>query len=645
MNFFEEQDKARRRTWLLVLYFTLAVALIALAINLVAYLGARYIGLHSGGLDAWLQQPHWMWITGATLLVIGTGSILAILKLRSGGEAVARMVGARLLDRDTSELSERRLVNVADEMSIASGTPAPAIYVMDEEPGINAFVAGLRPTEAVLVVTRGALENLDRDELQGVVGHEYSHILNGDMRLNIRLLGVLAGILVIGQLGGFLLRSLRFSGSRRSRIRGQGGLAVLGLGLALFAIGYVGLFFGRLIKAAISRQREFLADASSVQFTRNPAGIAGALWKIDQHPQGATLASAHAEDMSHMCFGQSLTTSFQSWLATHPPIDVRIERVDPAFSARRLGERARQRMQSRGARTAPAPPPGSAAAGFTGPAPAATSAADIADSVGNPSAEQMAYATRLHAALPPALLSRVHQPRTAKAVVYALLLTGTHREQAPAARGIIEAADGADAAAETLSACADVQRLDRSARLPLLELAMPALRSLEARERARFLGAVRELARADRRMTLFEFALMVVLDQHLGSSARAADKTRYYKYSAVKDEIRLLLTVLSRAGTRDAGKARETFQQVMASFGHQQMEPSDARACTPAALTGALRKLNQLSPLLKRTLITACADCVLHDGRVLPSEAELLRATALSLGCPMPPLTPPAPAA
>jgi Zn-dependent protease with chaperone function len=641
VNFFEEQDRARRKTGLLAVYFLAAVTLIALGINAAAFCVARYSGLHPGNLDAWLERPYWLWITGATLLIIGFGSALTLLKLRGGGEAIAHMVGARRARHQDAGPEEQRLINVVEEMSIAAGTPAPTVYVMDGEAGINAFVAGLRPTEAVLVVTRGALQELSRDELQGVVGHEYSHVLNGDMRLNIQLLGVLAGILLIGQLGGFVLRSLRYSGRRRARVGGQAVLFALGLGLALFVIGYVGLFFGRLIKAAISRQREFLADASSVQFTRNPAGIAGALWKIEHHAGGSLLGNAHAEDMSHMCFGQSLKVRFQSWLATHPPLDVRIKRVDPAFTARRLSERLRSRAAGEPAPSSAGEGSADAGVAFAAAPEAAapTSAADIAHSIGNPSVEHMIYAQRLHGALSPALLAKVRGIPSAKAVIYGLLLAGTDDARLPVARALIDTSESRSAADDALALRTEIRRLGAAARLPVVDLAIPALRSLGRAERKRFLALAQDLVRVDRRFTLFEFALLTILRRQL-AAARRDDKVKYYKYAPVLAEIRLLLTVLARAGAKDATEARTVFQRVMGSFTREPGEPAGQAACTPAALTHALGELALLSPLLKGSLITACADCVLHDGRVLPIEAELLRATALSLDCPMPPLTP-----
>jgi len=286
MTFFERQDQARKKTSILVFYFVIAIVLIILAINTAIYLVITQAMTPPPSIAVWIEKPYWVWIAGATLFAIAMGTLNMMFKLRGGGRAVAEIVGARRVNPDTKDLNERKLINVVEEMSIASGTPVPTVYVLDDESSINAFVAGLRPTEAVLVATRGTIKNLDRDELQGVVAHEYSHILNGDMWINIRLMGILAGILIIGQIGRIMLRS-----SGRSRGKGSGQAAMIGL--ALFIIGYIGLFFGALIKAAISRQREFLADASAVQFTRNPSSIAGALWKIKQHTTGSLLNNSH----------------------------------------------------------------------------------------------------------------------------------------------------------------------------------------------------------------------------------------------------------------------------------------------------------------------------------------------------------------
>jgi len=320
-DFFELQQKAKSHTRLLTLYFVLAVIFIAVGVNLgvwVALLSSMQIYIP---LQEWPFHP-WSWITTEIVFVIILGmSVKRIRQLGNGGHAVAEMMNARRIHSNTKDPNERKLLNIVEEMAIASGVTMPGVYVMDEETSINAFAAGLKPSLAVIVVTKGSLETFTRDELQGVIGHEFSHILNGDMHLNVKLIGLLAGILAIGQLGGFLLRSSYysrssyrhgslFSSSSSSSKNSSSGVPVLAIGVGLFVVGYTGLFFARLIKAGISRQREFLADASSVQFTRNKEGIVQALAKIKQHQRQGKLLSPHVEDTNHMCFESSVHLMF-----------------------------------------------------------------------------------------------------------------------------------------------------------------------------------------------------------------------------------------------------------------------------------------------------------------------------------------------
>lgn len=330
-GFFERQAHARRNTTLLVVLFLSAVFLITLAVCLVGYLVTRsqtsMLPFHQ-----WLLTSHGLITIAVVVGLISIASLARWADLAAGGERVALMVGARLIDPDTRDPDERRLRNIVEEMAIASGITVPQLYVMDQEPGINAFVAGYTPGEAVMVVTHGALTLLTRDELQGVVGHEFSHILNGDMRINVRLISLLAGILMFGQIGSFLVRASFHRGFRSRRdSRAEAALGVVGL--ALLVIGYLGVIFGRLIQAAVSRQRELLADASSVQFTRNPEGIGGALFKIGLYG-GFLDTTSHAGDMNHMCFGEAARMKFSSLLASHPPIEERINRIQPGLLAR-----------------------------------------------------------------------------------------------------------------------------------------------------------------------------------------------------------------------------------------------------------------------------------------------------------------------
>jgi len=521
MDFFEHQDKARKKTWLLALYFVAAVVFIVVAINLAFYFFFKFTEAYPYTPKTWFTEHVWMYVTGAALLVILSGTVFRFAKLAAGGKAVAEMAGARLLDLSTNDSNEKVFINVVGEMAIASGTPMPVLYIMDDEQGINAFVAGYKPTEAVMVVTRGTLETLNRDELQGVVGHEFSHILNGDMRINIRLMAILAGILVIGQIGQFMLRgSGRRSYTRSKKGNGQGALIVLAIGLMI--IGYIGLFFGRLIKAAISRQREFLADASSVQFTRNPKGIAGALYKIQQSVDGTLLTNSHAEDMSHMCFGEALHVSMQSLLATHPPIDERIKAVDAGFlKIQQAKEIIKNRQQKK-----------EAAGNFSDADGIQTNTQKVTESVGNPTPEHMVYAAVMLQAFTPSLMEKVHNVSGAKAVIYALLLSDM---DAQTGMECLREQNEADLVEKLAAIQEDIEKLNKRHRLPLIDLALPVLKQLDEQGSASFLATTEALIKSDKKVSLFEFVLLTILKKHLDKKSARADKVKIFSFKTVAE--------------------------------------------------------------------------------------------------------------
>lgn len=639
MNFFEQQAKARRRTGLLVIPFVMAVVLIIVTLNAVAWLAlaqAQDPSKPALSLQAWLALPYWIWISLGTLAVICIGSLKTMLELRGGGTALAEMVGARKIDMDSKDADERRLINVVEEMSIASGTPMPLLYVLDDEPSINAFVAGLRPTETVLVVTKGAMQGFTRDEMQGVIGHEYSHVFNGDMRLNMRLMGVLAGILLIGQIGRFILRSVRHG---RGKGKGQAAL----IGLAMLVVGYVGLFFGALIKAAISRQREFLADASSVQFTRNPGGIAGALYRIQQHAEGSRLQSSHADDVSHFCFGEAAASGFTSLMATHPPLEQRIKAIDPYFISRQRAERVAAHAKAAAEQATPSTlslnMPGQAA-GFAGGGSGSgvVSGAQIAASVGNVTTAHLALAEKIHAGMSDEVLAALHRPETAPAVCYALVLAGMEAAARPIGIRLLRAGDDDAVAASVEKLLPAIAARGADGRLPLVNLAIPALKGLPLTDRERTLNVLESLIKSDHRLTVFEFVLLTILREHLAAGAAQDVPVRYFKFDAVKSEIQLLIGVLARAGSRNVSDAQATYTLGMKQFLRDPGTLTPAEQCTLPALEAALKKLEQLTPMLKKSVVEACADCVIRDGKVLPAEAELLQAVAVALDCPMPPL-------
>jgi Zn-dependent protease with chaperone function/uncharacterized tellurite resistance protein B-like protein len=657
-GFFQRQAHARRNTSLLVLLFLTAVAMITLAVCLVGYFVTRS---ESSGLafHHWLLSNHGL-LTGATVvLLIGLGSLLRWIDLAGGGSRVAKMVGARPIDPDTRDSDERKLRNIVEEMAIASGVPVPELYVMDQETGINAFVAGYTANEAVMVVTHGAITQLSRDELQGVVAHEFSHIFNGDMRLNVRLIALLAGILMIGQIGGFLLRASFYRGHRVGRSRDGRAQAAMGIiGLALFVIGYVGVFFGRLIQAAVSRQREMLADASSVQFTRNPEGIAGALFKIGL--KGGFLdTTSHASDMNHMCFGESARMKFTSLLASHPPIDERINAIQPGMLAR-LRSRLRDTEPGADLYQGPTPTPGAAASGFTGAASeilspvtgkgtrtsplasgqATTPASKFSDQVGTINRKSEDFALRFLDRLPATFRNLLYTRAGAVQLCYAMLISELPREQQEQRLGLLASHPVLGSQPDLLEKLLPaLKTIGDGVRFPALELAMPALRKLDPEERETLITNVQKLVAADNRVSLFELALTSFLSRHLGTEADKAVPVRYKSYRPVLPALQRLLSLLARAGSASRADAEALYREAMAGFmdARNGAEPVLEKV-TMRQLREALTALNGLSPLLKPAVIDACGHCITHDSKVETREYELMRLVADQMDCPMPPL-------
>jgi len=649
MDFFEHQQRARRNTTLLVVLYAAAVVAIVGAVDLVlSIFWATEIRSRPG--DPIPAGLHWFAL-GFTLCVILGTTARRIIQLADGGEAVAAMVGARRVDPTTTDLRERRLINVVEEMAIASGTAMPGVYVLDDERAINAFAAGYQPNAAIVAVTRGTLEHLNRDELQGVIGHEFSHILNGDMRINVRMLGVLHGITALGSIGAYLMRGSRDSGGRRG---GNSGIAALGFGL--WVIGSVGVFFARIIKAAVSRQREFLADASSVQFTRNPDGIAGALDRIGATGAGTVVEGRHAEELSHMFFGQSVRMLFSNLLDTHPPIDERIARVRPGFQRRQYRvQRAADSAPAVAADIAPAaaaeehPGRDDARLEAWGGAAAlslaaehgsrdATVAAAVVATVGNPSPAHVRYAQGLLDHVPPMLRLMVGQPQGAQAVALALVLAADEPTRELQLRALQDAGAG-NLAALAVGPATLVRRLGPAHVLPLFDLAAPALKRLGPQERASLLRALRAAIEADRRVTLQEFALLTIATRRLSDHPDRALPTGSGTLAHARDEVVLLLSLLAHSGARDERWAQIAYERGLLSLRLGTTPPPVARGDVKlGAVTGALERLRGLAPTDKARLLEACVLAVMADEKLELAEAELVRMVASELECPLPPI-------
>lgn len=629
MSFFVQQQKAKKNTSRLVALFLLAV----LGTVVGVYAVIRFI-FFSVGEDGpkFEQQPFWDFNLFSicaliTLIIISVGTLVKFLGLRAGGQAVARSLGGQQILPDTKDYHERVLLNVVEEMSIASGIGVPPVFVIPEE-SINAFAAGFTLDDAVIGVTRGCMERLKRDELQGVIAHEFSHVLNGDMRLSLQLMGVVHGILVISLIGRMLIYRPRYR-AYSSRKGNQGGQFALGLGLLI--VGSIGYISGLLIKAAVSRQREFLADASAVQFTRNPHGISGALKKIGGFHAHSQLQHPRAEEASHLFFADGIKRSFTSLLSTHPPLPVRIKRIDPTFRGEfpendQIGvvstDTGAEAGISQFADTAPPAPPQRAAKEV------------VMQSVGTPGEQHIRAAQGLLAALPLRLKQAAHDPVDASYLVYAMLLDDRETVQANQLAELPNnlARTEVEKLHKLFRSLPDPERF----RLPLIDLALPALHQLIPEQREQLFRISGNLARADDQISLFEYCLHLILNRRVAGK-RA--KKKGGKMSR-KDAVFTILAVLSRCSSRGEGDREAAFQAGLSKL------PLPNQAPTLQQIRGGLPEFDQALNLLvdappegKEQLINACCEVLWHDDLAEPSEIEVLRCVGEYLSCPIPPIT------
>jgi Zn-dependent protease with chaperone function len=633
MDFFEHQEKARKKTKRLIAYFVLAVALMIAVI----YVLIAGIFLHSKAGKA--AGPGWIWdpglflgIAAGTIAVITVGSLVKIGELSAGGSALAMRMGGRQINPNTRDPDERKLMNVIEEMSIASGISVPPVFVLESEKGINAFAAGFKSGDAAVCVTRGCMKLLTRDELQGVIAHEFSHILNGDMRLNMRLMGIVFGILCLTIIGRILL-------STRGR---KNPLPLVGLVLVL--LGWVGFFFGRLIKSAVSRQREFLADAAAVQFTRNPDGLAGALKKIGRVAWGSRVGAASAEEASHFFFGNAVGQSWLNFLETHPPLEERIRRIDPSFDGKfpRVAVESEERPMARDLPPRVAGLPTIAArSGSGGTVGTPVSAAAVLSTLGSPTPHHLDRAAGLLAALPDVVVQAAHEPFDANALVYALLLSVDVSARNDQLRELErQTIPGLFLATSRFLPL--IAELDRPTRLALVEMVLPALRGLTGEQYERFACDVKSLIEADQGIDLFEYALQKMLMRHLEPQFKPTRKavTQYYVLKPVVADCAVLLSALARFGQDDPKEIEKAFHAGVEAIGQQQhhFELLGREKCNLPEIDQALDRLVELASPLKKCVLIACAHAVASDGVLKSREAELLRAIADTLDCPIPPI-------
>jgi Zn-dependent protease with chaperone function len=619
--------------------------------------------------------------TLAVMGVLGIASLYKSVELRGGGGVVARSLGGVLVTADTTDLKRKRLLNVIEEMAIASGVPMPEVYVLDQEPGINAFAAGHTPANAAVTVTQGALDRLSRDELQGVIGHEFSHILNGDMRLNIQLMGWVFGLFVIGLIGRLILQF-----SPRSSDRRDSNAAFLALGFAIMVLGYVGLLAGRILQAAVSRQRERLADASGVQFTRNPQGLKGALVKIAALPDGSALVAADAEQAAHMFFAEGLSRVF----ATHPPILERIRELDPHFDMRELERAAAEPDQqptmaevaghdgtgAAGGRAGVGSTAGGGLAGgilagavlaggagarvpsssvrsqFTGGGLGGVGqisrggvgvgveqAARAVAQVGQPETAHIEHAQAVRLALPPGARELTESPGGAQALVLALLISD---DPALRQRQLEILSKSANAASvEVVQRVTPIAHaLNPMLRLPILQRAFPALRRSTVPQRKALAKLVNDLIHADARVEVFEFCLAKLLETLLNDELSASIPHGKLTLEDEAGEISLLFATLAQIGAQDEQAARAAYEVGISTVLPMRRPPFAAAPDWQQKLSAAFPRLEQLHPFAKKAVIEGLVKTVANDEMLMDEEAELLRTVCAVLHCPLPPILP-----
>ena len=618
MDFFEAQDEARKKTKWLVLWFVLAVIGVVVAVDLLA------IALYDG--------PNQIYIV-ITASVLTGGIMLAAsgyktTQLSAGGSVVAEDLGGRLVMPGSADFEEKRLLNIVSEMALASGMPVPQVYLLDHEEGINAFAAGTEPSNAVIGVTRGCLQRLSREELSGVIAHEFSHIINGDMRLNMRLMGLVFGLVVISIIGRGMVQLLRFQGGSSRRNNKEGGnvmLVLFLLGLGLLVIGGLGSFFGRLIQAAVSRQREFLADASSVQFTRNPDGIVGALKKIGGSEIGSKIKTPKAVEARHMFFSNG--GMFNFFLMTHPPLDVRIRAVqknwDGKFESSEIKPITANRNTKNEERDGPLDAlPGAVVLGAV-------------SGIGQGERRRISTGQQLHQGISQRWREAIHDREEAQAVIFGLLLNKDEKFLSKEVSFLEEEAGG-EAKELALKWQAEARGLHSARKIALVEMALPTLRILSPLEYERFRDIMRWLIASDGQVELFEFMIQRVIERHLGSyfERKAFRNIAYHQFDRLLPEANILVSTVSEIGAGCADDAEAAYLEATSDW----KDRLDRKGVSSHdELDEALDKFSQASPLVKRQILVACVTAAARDGKLSSREAELLRTIADSIGCPLPP--------
>ncbi|GLQ29745.1 M48 family metallopeptidase [Litoribrevibacter albus] len=678
MDFFEHQAKANRSSKYLIVGYTLALIVLTIGFNLGGLLVwaiatepaelAKASESHSYStiLHHWLDTRYSWQVTVSVVLFVGMVSLANWLTLRQGGSKVAEMMGGRRIPANTMNRDERRLLNVVEEMALASGLPVPEVFIMDREHAINAFAAGYSPNEAAICVTRGLTISLNRDELQGVIGHEFSHILNGDMRLNVKMMSILSGLVAMGQLGRWLV-DLGLRGGHDAR----GGIVFLALpGVLIWILGSLGVLCSRIIKAALSRQREFMADASAVQFTRQTQGIASALYKIHTHHHQSILTTRHAENLSHMCIAKTLSLRFSTWLDTHPPIEERITRLDAQFLTKAKIQRAQERQQTLQTSDAPAESSGSTSSSVTlstatSPALSEVTSGLAADtrasadlygielqqeemieftspfqqanvdqaiaSIGLSDQQSITAARSCLSSIPNELITGLHQPDYASLLLLLILAQNNSRPESATALLIEQESYPQSLIDHYLPM---VHEMKERPVYPLLQLGLASLKSLSAEDKKALLVTAKKVIMSDKQILPQELFFYLVLFRHLNPKASRNPRVEFSSFSHLKPELSTLFGFLSQF-TEEAHQLA-AYQHAVQQFQIKETSLPNIKTISHQALANAIFRVEHLAPLLKRSVLMAVTDLMQHDDTMTHQELDWLRMLGDCWDCPIP---------
>ena len=637
MNFFSQQDKARKLSGYLYLLFGAAVVCIIISIFCLASLALGYE--KDLAKLAWTSELA-IFSTVATLIVVSLASFVRIGWLSQGGKVIAESMGGQRINQNTQDPMSRQILNVVEEMAIASGTPVPPVYLMDEE-GINAFAAGYSPRDAVIGVTRGCATKLNRDQLQGVMAHEFSHILNGDMRINIRLTGIIFGIIFLASIGRLLVNMAFLSGGRRRNGKNEGGGIIIVLGIGLLLIGGIGGFFGSMIRASISRQREFLADASAVQFTRNPDGIAGALKRIGGFSKGSKIKSAGAQEFSHMFFSSGISSLF----ATHPPLPIRIKRIEPNWKSNYPETDKISESPSTGSNF-------SGVSGFTSSSNTEPvnrnanrveevninqSAASFLKSEGNINKEKLEKVRTLISSIPKILIEESKDSFGAVCILFALLLDRQNSAARNRQKEIIQSQTEHGTLKQTEKIEPLLSNLSCEQKLTLVEELRPAIAELSTNQFSNLQELILHLIKADESIDLFEWCLHKVIEFDFGKQHYPRQLHGRVSIGNRLQECAIILGALAHYG-QDGADPKPSYESGFKSLDRNvSISLPELNQCGLSSIDQALEKLNKMSATAKRSLIDACARTIDHDGKSTDIEIQILRGIACALSCPLGP--------